>query len=440
MMFEAERYIYAHPQTGFKEWDAHNYLKNEFEKMGFTLTEAGNIPGFYFDIDTGKDGPTVAVLGELDALLVPSEDPEAEDDVCAKHACGHNCQVSALLGVAGVLRNPEILSRLCGKIRIVAVPAEEPTELSERAARRDRGEIRFLSGKSEFVRRGYFNGVDIAVMVHTAHGDKSKFRFRKGGTSGVIAKRVTYYGSKGVGGSAPTNGVNALYAAQTALNSINALREVFPSSQNVRNQLIISRGGDTVQHMPWNVVIESNVRANSYTAMKSANEKINRAYTAAAVAFGARVEIDDLDVYFPERDYDNNPTLVELGAAIAREICGEDGIEFPTGTGSGGSDMGNLAAVIPCLQASSSGAGGKTHGASYYIKYPEFAVFNPSVLQTALVCTLLEGSAEKALEVISDHKALFSSFEEYCREMDKMCRTKGTVEYSEDGKAVLSWT
>ena len=27
IMYASERYIWEHPQTGFKEWDAHNYLK-----------------------------------------------------------------------------------------------------------------------------------------------------------------------------------------------------------------------------------------------------------------------------------------------------------------------------------------------------------------------------------------------------------------------------
>ena len=68
-MLKAERYLWAHPQTGFKEWDAHNYLKEKFVEMGFCLKEAGNIPGFYFDIDSGVAGPTVCLLGELDSII-----------------------------------------------------------------------------------------------------------------------------------------------------------------------------------------------------------------------------------------------------------------------------------------------------------------------------------------------------------------------------------
>ena len=68
MILEAERWIWAHPQTGYKEWEANDYLAEKYEALGYTLVRAGNIPGFYTDIDTGKPGPRILVLGELDAL------------------------------------------------------------------------------------------------------------------------------------------------------------------------------------------------------------------------------------------------------------------------------------------------------------------------------------------------------------------------------------
>lgn len=47
---------------------AHDYLVEKYEALGYTLVKAGNIPGFYTDVETGKPGPKVAIFGELDAL------------------------------------------------------------------------------------------------------------------------------------------------------------------------------------------------------------------------------------------------------------------------------------------------------------------------------------------------------------------------------------
>ena len=46
------------------------YLENAFEKLGYTLTRAGNIPVFYTDIDIGCPGPKVLILGDLDSLMI----------------------------------------------------------------------------------------------------------------------------------------------------------------------------------------------------------------------------------------------------------------------------------------------------------------------------------------------------------------------------------
>mgnify|MGYP003294935952 FL=1 len=76
LIYDSERWLWAHPQTGFTEWDANGYLTKEFEALGYTLTQAGNIPGFYTDIDTGKPGPTLVIMGELDALDIANH-PES---------------------------------------------------------------------------------------------------------------------------------------------------------------------------------------------------------------------------------------------------------------------------------------------------------------------------------------------------------------------------
>ena len=45
LMFAAERHIWKHPETGYREWKTHEYLAAEYRKLGYELVEAGNIPG-----------------------------------------------------------------------------------------------------------------------------------------------------------------------------------------------------------------------------------------------------------------------------------------------------------------------------------------------------------------------------------------------------------
>ena len=44
-------------------------MKEKFETMGYELCLAGNIPGFYTDVDSGRPGPKLCIMAELDALI-----------------------------------------------------------------------------------------------------------------------------------------------------------------------------------------------------------------------------------------------------------------------------------------------------------------------------------------------------------------------------------
>ncbi|MBR4874889.1 MAG: hypothetical protein IKU95_00175, partial [Clostridia bacterium] len=115
MVLDAERWLWAHPQTGYTEWEAHNYLVEKFEALGYELQLAGNIPGFWTDIDTGKPVPKLAIFGELDALDIANH-PESVNGMT--HCCGHHGQVAALLGIAAGLKEPGALDGLSGSIRL----------------------------------------------------------------------------------------------------------------------------------------------------------------------------------------------------------------------------------------------------------------------------------------------------------------------------------
>lgn len=436
MMFEAERYLWAHPQSGFKEWIAHQYLKGKYADLGFIPAEAGNIPGFYFDIDTGKEGPTTAVIAELDGIIL-AEHPASDPETGAVHACGHNCQSAALLGVAAVLNDPEILQELCGKIRIMAVPAEELIELGDRSAMKAAGILKSISGKSEFMRRGFFDGVDLAMMIHTDTGSKHNLRIAPG-TNGIIAKKVTFYGSKNQSGAYPANGVNALSAMHVATTAINALREVFPEECLIRNASVLTEGGTTPQYIPGKVVIESNVRACEYRILKDINEKINRAYTAGALAVGAEVEIDDLEIYIPEKDCDC-PDFQKVAYEVGCDLFGEENVRFDrsrTIRNRGGSDMGNVGAVMPVIQPFTMGITGVGHAVDCQVTYPEYAVFDPAVVQASIACVLLENNGQRAKKIVNDYKPLFPSIAEYLAEMDRICTLKRPLTYDGNNAAL----
>ena len=111
LILSALDYIWKNPETGYRETKTSEYLAKEFEKLGYDLVKAEDIPGFYTDLDTKRPGPVVLVLGELDSLIC-AEHPEADSDTGAVHCCGHAAQVAALLGLAAALKEPGVIDNM----------------------------------------------------------------------------------------------------------------------------------------------------------------------------------------------------------------------------------------------------------------------------------------------------------------------------------------
>ncbi|MBE6645188.1 MAG: amidohydrolase [Ruminococcaceae bacterium] len=428
LILDAERYIWAHPETGYKEVETSKYLAEQFEALGYKLTYADGITGFLTEVDTGKPGPTVLVLGELDSIICPAH-KEANPETGAVHSCGHNAQCAALLGVAAALTEKSVLDGLTGKIRLCAVPAEELLEIEYRSKLKADGKIKYFGGKSEFLYRGYFDGVDIALMVHTAKGYTARL-----GSVGCIAKRIIYKGTAAHAGGAPWAGKNALYAATCGLSAANAVRETFHDTDLIRFHPIITHGGDMVNAIPEEVTLESYIRGKTFEAMDSANKRVNQALIGAAYSLNTNIEIIDMPGYSP---LVNDSNMIEV-AKDAYELLypGEKfNIDYAFSTGS--TDMGDLSSIMPVVHPYCGGSDGKSHGNDYQIVNPEIACVDCAKWQVIMLKLILENGAERGKRIISEHKPLFPSAKAFLDYQDSINTSGDRIVYHDDGTAIL---
>ena len=433
LILDALSYIWANPEIGYTEWKTHKYLKNAFKGLGYTLTEAGNIPGFVTTADTGKPGPTVLVFGEMDGLLIP-EHPDADPETGAVHACGHCCQVAALLGLAAALKEPGALEGLSGKITLCAVPAEELIDLEGRQKMRAEGTIKYFGGKPEFLYRGLLDGADLAITVHTGN-QAPGCGFCNSGSNGMVAKTVTFEGLSAHAGGAPHKGINALYAANIALNAINALRETFEDKDHIRVHPVITNGGSSVNAIPDCVTLESYIRGADMEKIALVNRKVNRAISAAAAAMGANVRITDIPGYMPRHNYD---PFVQVYAEAASRISS---FRYnPDGWGTGCSDMGDINAVMPGIHPYVGGATGTAHGSDYKIADPDTACVLSTKTQLLALRSLLENDAQKAKDIVASYEPPFPSKEAYFAFVDSLDMDKCCVTYEENGAVTLDFT
>ncbi|NLD87285.1 MAG: amidohydrolase, partial [Clostridiales bacterium] len=383
--FAAERYIWRNPETGWKEVKTNKYLAERFEELGYELTYAENTTGFYTYLDTGKPGPCVLVMAELDSVICPSH-PESNPETGAVHSCGHNAQCAAILAVAKALKCEEVTKDLCGKIKLMAVPAEELLEIGFRQELREKGIIKYYGGKVEFMYRGYMDDVDVAIMVHTSGGSDKNFRFTKG-SNGCMTKNFAFIGKAAHAGGSPQNGINALYAANLAMNAANSLRETFPDNDHIRFHPIIMNGGGAVNVIPERIEMESYVRGATMESFTRENKKLNRALAGAAASMGAKLHITDAPGYMP---LINEVNAKAVAAELMVELAGEENCEITEVWNNGCTDMGDVSCVIPSIHPYAYGAVGTGHGNNYYIEDPERACIMSAKFQVAFISELLK--------------------------------------------------
>ena len=391
----AAKTIWEHPELGYREHFATGVVSRYLENLDLPVESPIAVTGCSAYLESGTEGPTVALLGELDAIGV-GDHPEADEHGLV-HACGHHIQVAGMLGAVTGLAVSGILPSLAGRIKVMATPAEEYVEMDYRQDLKDSGAITFFGGKQELIKKGYFDDVDIAMMFH-ASGDLGEHTALTGlQSNGFIGKQVIFTGRASHAGSAPHEGVNALNAASLALININCLRETFAEKDRIRVHSVITKGGDIVNVVPADVRMEVCVRARTVQAMVEANQKVNRALKAGALAIGADITITDLPGYLPIRSHG---ALDEL---FTEEIArlGYPGSVIDGGDYTCSFDFGDVSQLMPTLHPMVGGVSGALHTKDFRMEDAEAAILLPAKAMAMTVIDLLCDDAKQAREILS---------------------------------------
>ena len=395
------------PELGFKEHRTADRVKQTLEDLGLEFQQGLAITGVKAVLRGGKPGPTVALMGELDALQVPGH-PRADAETGAAHACGHNAQIAGLMGAAIGLTQPGVADQLAGNVVFFAVPAEEYVEIDYRIGLVKSGQTSFLTGKQELVQLGQFDDIDMAIMIHSTSPDVSEGSMGLSPSSnGFLAKNIKFIGKASHAGGSPQRGVNALYAAQLALSAINAQRETFADEDCVRVHPIITKGGDLVNIIPAEVKMETYVRAKTADAILDAAHKVDRSLKGAAMAMGCRVEIETVPGNLPLR---NDPVLSEIFKENAGSLFGKDQYR-EYGHGGGSTDAGDLSQIMPVLHPMMTGGSGTHHQTDWCISDHDAGYIAPAKTLAMMAVDLLAQDGARAESVLSVFEPLMTKDE-----------------------------
>ena len=394
--------IAVHPEPGYEEFCTAGKTAEVLKNLGYKVTEHLARTGVK-GTKSIKEGPSLTVIGELDAIGCHSH-PNANPVTGVAHACGHHAQMAAMIGCAIAMADPDVQECLAGTVNFLAVPAEEYIDADKRARLKKEG-IEFCCGKSEMIRTGVFDDTDIALTTHVHMVPvEEDFYLGNPACNGYSAERVTVRGKAAHGAIDPWNGVNALSITTSAIQMMGLMRETFREEDHVRLHNVIRKAGDVINSVPDEAIVETKVRAASLDKICEITDMVNRAYAGSAYAFGGKIEMEKLQGYMPiiPRAADN--ALIEAADDLGLNYRTVQKGDFNNAC----TDVGDLSHFVPVVNFTFKGFEGKLHGADFKITDPEKAYILPAKLLALTVYKLLKNGGQEAKKITKSYTPVFN--------------------------------
>ena len=411
--------IMDEPELGYKEHKTSQKVQDMFTELGIPFTTGHAITGVKGRLQGGKSKKTVAMIGELDAIVCHRH-PKADPMTGAAHCCGHNVQIANLFAVAMGLQAEGVMEALGGDVVLFAVPAEEMIEVDYRNTLREKGTIKYLGGKQQLIYEGAFDDIHMAMQMHVETADTPTGEMNLGSTSnGFVAKLIEYHGKIAHAAASPHEGINALNAALMGVMGVHAIRETFKESDYFRFHPIINQGGTLVNCVPDYVQVESYVRASNVQAIVDGNQRVNRALKAGGDAVGATCVIHDLPGYLPMRD---NPDMNSLLRSNSEPLFGTGNVRQRVHM-TASTDMGDVSHLMPVIHPWVGCIEGVLHSAEYNITVPDVAYIKTAQALAMTIVDLLYDEAQVAEEILENFEAPLTK-ETYIELLDSIASGK----------------
>ena len=413
--------IFCHAELGYKEKRTSEKFVEEMKKLGMDPETGLAITGVksYLKKKGSAEGPTLAVIGEMDALPIPNH-PDSWKETGASHCCGHNAQLTGVVGAAMALADPEVAEAMGGNICFMAVPAEEFVDIEFKNKMIKDGKLAYGGGKCELIHEGAFDDVDIALGHHTMPG--ADYGLYNGSSNGFVNKTVTFKGRAAHAAGSPHEGIDALNAATAAMVNIALQQESFRDEDTVRVHGFISEGGTAVNVIADHVTMQYSVRGKTPAAYKDASLKVDRSLKAAAMATGCGVTIDTIAGYMSCVPNPHTEVLESVFDDIAAEGKYTNRRDL-NGHTTGSDDFGDVATLMPLVHFCTGGYVGSLHNPDIRVEDPYLAYVVTAKIFALTAYRLMKNGAEKAKENIADYKPLMTK-EEYIEFMDSMQTTE----------------
>ena len=327
-LIEMRRHFHAHPEVSGKEYETSKRVKEELDKMGISWKPCGMETGILATIQGAKPGKTILLRGDMDALTVKEETglPFSSENEGVMHACGHDCDISAMLAKAKLLNDHK--DELCGTVKLAFQPAEE-----------------IAKGAIAMVEAGALEGVDGCFAIHVWSSlSAGTVSVSAGPRMAAVDQFAIDIQGKGGHGSAPHQCIDAAIVSCAMVNNLQTIvsREIDPVDPAVLTVGKMEVGSR------WNVVaeygrLEGTVRYFSRDLVQHFPEMMQRVMEQTAQTFRAQAKMEYEHLTPPVI---NDDAISALAQAAAKKVISEDAVR-ETSLNTGGEDFAFFMEKVP---------------------------------------------------------------------------------------------
>lgn len=271
------RKIHHAPEVAWQEHETGALVKRELDRLGIPYRSCGGETGILAEIRGGREGKTVLLRADMDALKVQEKTgvEYASEKDGYMHACGHDGHTAMLLGAAMALQL--IKEELAGRVLLAFQPAEE-----------------VAAGAVAMIEDGVLEGVDACFGMHLMAGVEAGTVLIPDGyvLSAADQFRIDV---EGLGGHAsqPHTAVDAVVVAAAI---VTALQTIVSRETNPQEAGVVTIGkmeaGTLFNAIAANATLEGTVRTYRDDVRQHIEDAVGRIAKGTAAAYRAKAVCD----------------------------------------------------------------------------------------------------------------------------------------------------
>ena len=268
MIFEWFHYFHAHPEVSWQEHNTTEKLATILDDLHIHYTRFEDVTGLIAEIGEGEE--VIAVRADIDALW-----QEVDGVMKANHSCGHDANISMVLGALLELKDKKLKKR----IRFIFQPAEESG--GGALAMIDRGVLKDVT---------HLFGVHLRPVEELPLGKVSPAIYH--GAAAFLSGTITGIDAHGARPHQGNNAIDVAVAIQQMLKNL----YIDPFEVYSAKMTKIVADGGSINIIPGNASFSIDVRAQKNEVLEQIQAYVEKGLKQIAQMFDIDVNWQWLDV------------------------------------------------------------------------------------------------------------------------------------------------